>query len=314
MKTYRCLKCNNEIHFRNKDHKWHHNVPGQKHWATVTFNLTKPTKEYKNMGFERHNFNTTTQYLCSWTGYITRRKNAIYLRNKYQTELDNAYYAVSDMVHYLEEQQTELNSSRNYAEASKNLVDAKKEERMKLYDDIKSSVVQDMEHERIMWNETVKNQQINNVKNKTHIKDSDVDEINYNSMLRQISKYPDYFSKSIRENTETKEKELRQQIQQYHEAISKYNFLLSEFKIWIKKSEDKIAMYKKLYHEGTESISNIGYSKSIFYKFISEESKDKVNIITLNHRIPQFENTLILIKTKFITELNLNKQFVEMKY
>ena len=53
------------------------------------------------MTFKRVEFNTTKQ--IPEKGMISGRRNTLFLRNKYQTELDNANAAVVHMVHYCED-------------------------------------------------------------------------------------------------------------------------------------------------------------------------------------------------------------------
>ena len=109
-----------------------------------------------------------------------------------------------------------------------------------------------------------------------------------------------------------KEREIRHSKQKYNDAVSKYNYLLSDFHKYIQKAEDKIKAYNSIYTEGNKKLGATRYKKSVFYKFASEETKAKVELDTLTHRMDQFRNTLDIIKKEH--SANHEKTFKDMEY
>jgi len=266
------------------------------------------------MAFKHAEFNQTQKHEPK--GVLTGKKDAIFLRNRYQTELDNANSAVVNMVHYVEEQNSELKSQYNYALGLKRDVGAHEEERSKLYDSLGNILTKETNFEDKMWQTTQKGRKVKSVTIKQKFKDSDVDEMRYDSMMDYLKQYPEYASKSsfkkILEKIEEKEREIRHSKQKYNDAVSKYNYLLSDFHKYIQKAEDKIKAYNSIYTEGNKKLGATRYKKSVFYKFASEETKAKVELDTLTHRMDQFRNTLDIIKKEH--SANHEKTFKEMEY
>lgn len=79
------------------------------------------------MGFKRLPHNTTKMVKDEdglW-GKITGRRDVVYLRNKYQTELDNAYADLINMVHFIEEDLQKLRGAYDNSQRLKKSVEAR---------------------------------------------------------------------------------------------------------------------------------------------------------------------------------------------
>jgi len=268
------------------------------------------------MTFKQKSFNKTKMISLKGSNLLTGRPNAIYLKNKYQRELDNACAALVNMVHYIEEESKKLRYSFNKSQGLKHDIAAYETERIGLYNTFNDLLKKETNFETNMWKITQKNIKNNSLKIKQNFKESDVDEIKFNSMMDYIKQYPEYISKSsfklLYENIIKKEKDIRESKKQYNETVSKYNYYLSLFNKYLKKSEDKILNYYDILKEGKEKLDNSRYRKGIFYKISSEKNKDEVNLNLINHRIEQFKNTLEILKKEFIN--NKDKSFEEMEY
>ncbi len=272
------------------------------------------------MGFERMPFDTTEQ--TEEKGLITGRRNAAFLRNKYQTELDNANAAVVNMVHYCQEQNDDLKKAFNSAQGLKATISAHEKERENAYDSLGNLLNKEKDFEAFMHKETTemykevsKNQQAKNIKIKQRMIDSD-SEMRFASMMKYLDKYPEYQTKSsfkkLMDKIEEKERELRQAKEEYNRAVSKYHELLQAFKIHIHKAEGKIKVYYSLLEEGKQKISETRYVNGIFHKLSSERAKQEVTIDTTKHRIAIFEGTLKIIKEEF-SQYD-GRKFVELEY
>ena len=266
------------------------------------------------MGFKHIGFNTTEHHEPK--GVLSGKKDAMTLRNRYQTEIDNAHTALVNAVHYVESKSTELKSAYNFAQGLKKDVESHETERANLYESLGNLLNKETDFEKTMWKDTIKNQKVKNLTIKQKFKDSDIDEMKYNSMQEYLKQYPEYASKSsfkkILDNIEKKETEIREMKQKYNNSVSKYNFLHSDIEISIVKATHNLKSYKGLLQEGLDKLANTRYHKSIFFKFASEETKAKVTINTLNHRMDKFESVLDTIK-KGLSK-NEDKTFKEMEY
>lgn len=267
------------------------------------------------MKYGRVPFNTTKQ-IPEKGNIISGRKDAIFLRNKYQTELDNAHASIVNMVHRIEESNARLKEQYNYAQSVKRNIEAHEEERNSLYETLENLLKRETDFESKMWKDTQKGRKVKSVTIKQKFNESDIDEMKYDSMLEYLKQYPEYASKAsfrkIIDKIEEKEREIRREKQQYNQSVSKYNYFLSLFEKDIQKSEDKFAAYDKILSEAKKKIGETRYIKSVFYKFASEKTKAEVNVDMLHHRVEQFKNTLNIIKSE-LSE-NKRRKFVEMNY
>jgi hypothetical protein len=253
-------------------------------------------------------------------GKITGRSDAVFLRNKYQTELDNANAAIVNHVHYLEDKMKELKGAFDNAQRLKKNGDAHLEERKTLYENLENLLANEKGHEKEMWFETLKSR-IQEMKDKSitvipKIKDSDVESMNIGSTLDHPKQYPDSKIKDryekILNDIEWKEKEIRKERESYNGAVATYNYFLTPFEKNIQKADDKFSAYDKILHEGKNRLNDCRYSGSIFHKLSSEKSKDEITLDTLSHRVEQFRNTLGIIKGN-LSQYE-TKKFVEMQY
>lgn len=256
----------------------------------------------------------------STLGKISGRSDAVFLRNKYQTELDNAHASIVNHVHYLEDKMKELKGSYDNAQRLKKNIDAHLEERKSLFENLENLLSNEKGHEKEMWFETLKSR-IQEMKDKNitvipKIKDSEVESMNIGSTLEHPKEYPNSRIKNTYEkiltDIEWKEKEIRKERESYNGAVSTFNYYLTPFEKNIQKAEDKFSAYDKILLEGSNRLKECRYSGSIFHKLSSEKSRDEVTLDTLSHRTEQFRNTLDIIKRNM--SQYETKKFVEMQY
>lgn len=248
-------------------------------------------------------------------GKISGFNDAVFLRNTYQVELDNAYEAIVKMVHYLEKESKRLKGYHNATPAIKKNIESHQQERHDLYTALGNLLNSETNFEKEMWKTTQESQNISTIHIKQKFTDSDVDEMRYNSMLQYLKRYPRYASKStyseLQQKIEEKERGILREKKRYTEAVSNFNFNLSLFQKNIQKAEDKFIAYYRILDEGTNKLKGCRYNNSIFCQYASEKTKAMVNLNTLSHRVEQFRNTLILIKEEI---LKYQEKPVELDY
>ena len=268
------------------------------------------------MAFKHMEFNRTEQVPIRGSNLLSGRPDAIYLRNKYQTELDNACAAFVNMTHYVEDENQKLKDAYTYAQGKKQDIKAHEKERADLFDSLGNLLTKETDFEDRMWKTTQKGKKIKSLTVKQNIKESDVDEMRFDSMMDFLKQYPEYASKSsfkkVLDKIDQKEGEIRHAKKIYNDAVSKYNYFLSFFEKHIQKCEDKLEAYNFVLKEGTEKLDQCRFKKSIAYRFASEKEKAEVSLDTLNHRVDQFKNTLKIMKGELAQ--NQRKTFTEMEY
>jgi hypothetical protein len=227
------------------------------------------------------------------------------------------------MVHYCEKKNHELKENINLAESLKATINAHEKERENAYEALGNLLGKETGFEKEMFKETStmhkeisKNQSGGNIKVKQRMVNSD-NEMRFASMMKYLDKYPEYQTKSsfrkIIENIEEKERSIRHAKEDYNKALAKYHELLQAFNIWVQKAKDKIEMYHLLLDEGQKKIDETRYKKGFIYKYLTgERKKQEVNLDTIKHRMPQFENTLKLIEGEL--SQYKGRKFVELEY
>ncbi|MDD3052663.1 MAG: LemA family protein [Candidatus Cloacimonetes bacterium] len=274
------------------------------------------------MGSERFPSNKTKMVKDEdglW-GKITGRRDVVYLRNKYQIELDNAYADLVNMVHFIEKDLRKLKGAYDNSQRLKKSVEAHLEERKMLYESLENLLSNEKEHEKEMWFETLRSR-IEEVKDKNITviqknKDTEVDSMSIGSTLDYPKHYPDSEIKSrykkILSDIKYKEREIRKEREKYYREVSNYNYFITFFEKHIQKAEAKFSAYDTILKEATKKILESRYYGGILYKISSEKSKDEINIDTLSHRVDKFRETLEIIK-KDLSQYQ-GRKFVEMQY
>lgn len=268
------------------------------------------------MGTERIPVNTTKMIPSKGNNILTGRPDAIFLRNKFQMEIDNSWAEVVNNVNYVEEESQKLHDDFNRAQGLKQDIKAHEAERADLYESFGNLLTKETNFEDKMWQTAQKGRNVKSINVKQNIKESDVEEMHFDTMRDYIKQYPEYTSKSsfkkILDKIEQKDGEIRQVKKMYNDAVSNYNSNLPFFEKQIQKAQDKFVAYDNVLKEGKEKLDSCRYRNSIFYKIASEDVKAEVNIDVLNHRVEQFRNTLEILKGEFVQIQR--KTFVEMEF
>lgn len=232
-------------------------------------------------------------------GGLSGINDAIVIRNRYQTELDNAWESIVKRIHFLEKQNSELKLKKSDIPKLQKNIEARKEEKSELISSLEGLLEKEAGYEKGMWETTQKGKKIKAITFKQKFKDSDIEEARYDSMMDYIKQYPQYQSKSSFTNLSNQIKEkgqdIRREVERYNSTVSDYNFRLSNFEKDIQKAEDKFLAYEKIRDEGIKKLSETRYWKS-FRKLASEKDKNATEIDVLKHRPEQFRKTLDILQ------------------
>lgn len=231
---------------------------------------------------------------------ITGKKDAIAIKEEYQSALDYAHEKVKRNVKHL----YEMNHKLKYAKADavkykKNMV-ADEQEKAELYATLNNLLVKETNFEKEMLTTSQKGKKNTKVVLKPKIKDSDVDDFRINAVQEYLEKYPEYASKSTFKKILDKigdiEHGIKRTKKKYNEKVSIVLRELEYFPRVIMESKDKIEVFRKQLKEGNEKLKNMRFLRSIAYKLSSEREKMKVNIHTLYYRIDEFEKTILQLE------------------
>jgi hypothetical protein len=258
----------------------------------------------------------TTETVNEKGSRLTGSDDAIFLRNRFQKELDNAHASVVNHVHFVEEKGAKTKVLFNDAQRLKRDIEVHLSERNSLYESLGNLLNKETSFEKEMWKTTQDGNKITSLNIKQKFKESDVDEMRFDSMMDYLKQYPTYASKpsfkTILDQIREKEKDIRYKKENYNKTVSLYNTELLGFEKDIRKAEDKFNAYEVIFKEGKEKLDNCRYKNGFFFKLASEKTKAKVTLDTLTHRIDQFKNTLEIMKKEY--SQNSGKTFVEMEY
>lgn len=259
----------------------------------------------------------TVEHRPSIIGRITGENNAKFLKNQYQTILDERLGEIQEYTRYLEVKSGELKDVWAKIPAVKKNIEAHEKERAQLYSSLENILTKETNFEHKMWQTTQKGRKVKSITVKNKFKDSDVDEMRYDSMMDYLEQYPKYHSKSsiteIVSNIKQKESDIRKETEKYNALISDYNFRINTFEKDIQKGEDKFEAYNKVRKEAEDKVNNTSYRKGIFRYIQSEEEKAKISLDLFDHqRIDQYKNTMNRIKEEFFGDKK--KIFTDMPY
>lgn len=264
--------------------------------------------------FKHAPLNKTTQIETEGSR-ISGLPDAIFLRNKYQTEIDNAHASVVNLVHSCEEDNRKLQEAFNTAESLKRTIQAHETERKRSYESLGTLLNTETDFEESMGKDTSDKNKGRSITVKQKFKDTDIDEIRYDAMHEYLRQYPEYTSKSIFKtilfDIRLKEKEIREEKGDFNKSVPEYNYLLSNVEKSLRQAEDTIVAYHKILDEGQKKVGECKYLHSIFYRMAKEETKAKINLDISHHRMEQFTHTLDIIKSELTTAQR--KSFEEMK-
>jgi hypothetical protein len=264
------------------------------------------TKHFKHI-----HFNTTNQVESGgFIGRLTGKNDLIFLRNKWQTEIDNSWAALMNMAHYLETCEDSIQTIVRFNEIARfrgEIHDANVK-REKLYSNIFKYIQQDQAYSERMW--------------KIHqdmFKSTSSVAGNYSTSLKNINitreevrKYVEMYPRTEIKNDiqliKDMEAEAERKKSKYRQDISLLRSYFEQFKLELIKCESKYDAYNKILEVGISQLNSCRFKSSMFYSIMTEQQKSELTIDVLKHRIDQVERTLAHyreIKAKVEKELEV---------
>lgn len=257
------------------------------------------------MSFKEAEFNTTKQ--IKGGNLITGSRDAVFLRNRFQTEVDNANAAFVNMIHHVEDDERfKITRFIHQAEKLEKDILAHTDERKRLYDSLDELLKKELGQEYIMFN---LNPQGVNIKatelgTSVHIGGLGSTGIVNTAPLKYLEKYPELQAKAsfatILHKIEEKEKEIRIAVQNFNQEVAIFKSTLPSLETDLKKCEDKQKAYFKLLEEWNEKRKLARYFNSFWFKILPEDKKASLIPDTITHRIEQFTNTLNIFQSELI--------------
>lgn len=244
---------------------------------------------YKHIPFD----NTKYTKMGGVISKITGRNDLIYLRNRYQRELDNAWAALMNMAHHIEDSddynQTIIRT--NAIAKYRGDVDDKKRENDNLYKDLYKSIINDQNFEERMWKihqDMYKSGNSNqNVTWSKYNKNITVD-----SMKQYVGKYPTTYTTNTFEKIKELEQSLTRCRSDYRQNVSTLRDYFEHFKLDLMKLESKRKVYDEIKIEGETQLKACRFNGSVFHDMCSEETKQSMRVDTITHRIDQVDGMI----------------------
>ncbi len=260
------------------------------------------------MPFKQAPFNTTKQ--LSGGSRLTGSDKAIYNRNKYQTELQNAHASFINMVHHIEDE-TRAKTNYYYNIARGLLADTQSHlrERASLYDNLEQQLKKETDFLPNMWTTHQVGVKTDKITTNMKFRDSDDNEVRFGNIREYVKQYPtiESFAK-LQEAIKLKETQIRHKEEEYHRSITDHRNYLHVFDSDMQKATDKLITYNTILSEWQEVIKTCSYYNSVWFRQLPENKKQELLPDTITHRISQFTNTLNLMKLeleKYKSELNI---------
>lgn len=265
--------------------------------------------------FKKLNFNQTEQIKQGGLfGRLTGRNDLIYLRNKYQTEVDNSWAALMNMAHYLETNNDTIQTIVLYNDLVATLGQVKDMERKARisYDKIFNCIKLDQDYSERMWKI---HQEMYKVTSSGTVNVSTSFE-NINVSHEAVRKYVERYPRVEIRNDVNEIKNIENEIVAKKNSFRKNKALLrdyfEQFKLELIKCESKLDAYNKVLNEGKLKITECRFKNSFLYSLMTAEDKAALEIDTLKHRIDQVERTIVHYKS-IKANIETNKYDVKLE-
>ena len=245
------------------------------------------------------NKTSQTEKGTGFLGRLSKREEATSLRNKYQTELDNANAALVNEVHHVERKIRNVTLDHyNQAQALKADIKTRLTERKSLFDTLDAQIEKErgQEYELFKIKPQGTNITADRLPGEVHIGGLGSVGVVNTAPLKYLERYPSMastpFVRDIISKIELKESEVRNKAESYHRAIASFNRSMPEYKTHVIKCEENLARYHKILKEGSDLINNCSYVKGVWFRMLSQKEKDAILLQTLPHTTEKWEHII----------------------
>lgn len=266
------------------------------------------------MPFKKAPFNTTPQ--VKGGNRITRSRDAVFLRNKYQTELDNAHAALVNMIHHVED--NERQKIVDYLHQSQNLerdIESHVSEKTHLYTELRDTLSKEIDFQKWMRSKTEKMASATTNNLRTNIQRVDnASEVSIEAVTDFLKVNPEHASTpgliSLTGSIREKEREIRLKEESYHRAVAGFNHEIPLLESDLLKCDDKLIVYQVILEEWAGKRKVCRYFNSVWFRMLPEDKKAELLPNTITHRVAQFTNTLELFE-KELSEYKIHKFIIQ---
>lgn len=267
------------------------------------------------MTYKHLSFNTTVTIASSgFIGKLTGKNDMIYFRNRYQRELDNAWAALMNMAHHIEDSD-DYNQTvqRTFAIAKyRGDVDDKKKENAARYKEMYKCIANDQAFEERMWK--IHQEMYKYSDNKLITSHSIYNKNMTTEAVKQyVIQYPTVQTTNNLEGIKEMERSLKEVRAEFRQNISILRSYFEHFKLDLGKLECKRKVYDDIKNEGEKRLASCRYNGSIFYNLSSEESKQSLYLDTITHRIAQVDSTILKFRSA-VAETEAKIKVLDEKY
>jgi len=261
--------------------------------------------------FKRIDFNTTNQ--VEYGGFIARltgKNDLIFLRNKWQTEIDNPWAALMNMAHYLETCEDYVHTILRFNDLARfrgEIHDANVK-RAKLYENVFKYIQQDQAYSERMWRIHQEMYKSKSPVSGNYSRSLDNISITREEVKKYVEMYPRIEIRNDIQLIKDMEAEADRKKSKYRQDISLLRSYFEQFKLELIKCESKYDAYNKILETGTSELFSCKFKSSLFYSILPEQQKNDLRIDVLKHRVDQVERTIAHyreIKAKVEKELEI---------
>ncbi len=239
---------------------------------------------------------------------LTGKGDMIFIRDRYQSLLDNNYLKANKTIEYLKRVSDNAKERQKIAESLKKNIDAHMKERDRAHTNLQNLLNKEEKYEDKMLDKTLKGMKAKGqVTVKQKMKDVDIDTMQYGSVEQYKRLYP-HFGEEIFEKigeVNKKEKEIREVQEAYNKEVSNYNYQLEIADKNILAVKDTLKVYERAKKNGDTELKSCPYYNSIFYKKLASiKEKTLLNLDTTKHDIEGLEHQLDKIEKTFSAYTN----------
>jgi len=265
--------------------------------------------------FKYIEFNTTEQIKKG--GLFSRiigKNDLIFIRNKYQTEIDNSWAALMNMAHYLETSESAIQTICLYNEISATLGQVKDMKRKAdiLYDKVADCIRQDQAFSERMWGihqKMFERQPGHRVNVSTSFENV---QVTHEALVEYVKQYPHIEIQHDIQMIKQIENEITDKKDAFRRSKALLRDYFEQFKLELIKCESKYDAYVKICEEGKAQITSCKFRGSFIYNLMDAEQKHKLEIDTTMHRLDQVSRTIAHYQ-KIKENVEQNKYEVKME-
>lgn len=264
------------------------------------------------MGFKHVDFNKTKHIKKGGIlSTLTGKNDVIYLRNYWQTELDNAWSALINMQHYIEDDENfgRMKTRWGWFAGNRAKIESAKFQMKQKWGDnpyltIATRIKQDQDYSERMW-KIHQDMYKATGKSGNYSRSFEAVNVTKEAVREYVKQYPKIEIKNDVDKIIKDEELIAQYIEQHLDNLAKLRVRFNTFKIQLNKLESKLAAYNKILEDGNSALSECRYNKSVLSTLSTAETRMSLKLNVTSHRVDQVIGTVNILKA-LEKEIELN--------